>query len=69
MTGKLNSHPQIEPTEAGEQTPVCGVQPVTLRDRLAIMAVRPMLPKRNPYAQQSPVITACLTRPHAIRST
>lgn len=54
MTGKPNPHPQTEPTEAGEQTVVRGVRPVTLRDRLAVMAARPMLPKRNPNAQQKP---------------
>ncbi|MEX0343335.1 MAG: hypothetical protein AB3N20_00320 [Rhizobiaceae bacterium] len=54
MTGKPIRNPQAEPTEAGEQTLVCGVRPVTLRDRLTVMAARPMLPKRNPNARQKP---------------
>ena len=52
MSGKLSL--QSEPTEAGEQTLVSGVRPVTLRDRLTVMASRPPQPRRNPNAQQKP---------------
>ncbi len=45
---------QSEPTEAGEQTLVSGVRPVTLSDQLAVMANRPLQPRRNPNAQQKP---------------
>lgn len=43
-----------EPTEQGEQMLVAGVAPVTLRDRLTLMALRPMAPRRNPNASQKP---------------
>lgn len=45
---------QSERTEAGDQTLVSGVRPVTLRDRLTVMANRPPQPRRNPNAQQKP---------------
>ena len=54
MNGKPNHHLQTESTDAGEQVLVRGVQPVTLQDRLAVMAARPMLPKRNPNVLQKP---------------
>lgn len=41
-----------EETDVGEQTLIAGVRPVTLRDRLSVMAASPMRPKRNPTAQQ-----------------
>lgn len=41
-----------ETTDQGEQILVDGVRPVTLADRLALMARAPMQPKRNPNAQQ-----------------
>lgn len=41
-----------EPTKAGEQRVIKGVKPLTLRDRLAARAARPMRPKRNPHAEQ-----------------
>ncbi|MEO1168742.1 MAG: hypothetical protein AAFW97_08550 [Pseudomonadota bacterium] len=43
-----------ERTEAGEQTLVSGVRPVTLADRLAVRAAAPITPKRNPNAEQKP---------------
>ncbi len=54
MSGKLSIPLQCERTEAGEQTLVSGVRPVTLRDQLTVMANRPLQPKRNPNAQQKP---------------
>jgi hypothetical protein len=36
-----------EDTEAGRQTLVPGVAPVTLGDRLAVLANAPLLPRRN----------------------
>jgi len=45
---------QSEHTCAGEQTLVCGVRPVTLRDQLTAIANRPLQPRRNPNAQQKP---------------
>jgi len=54
MSGKPSIKLQTEHTEAGEQTLVSGVRPVTLRDQLAVMANRPVQPKRNPNAQQKP---------------
>ena len=33
---------------------VAGVAPVTTRDRLTMMALRPMAPRRNPNASQKP---------------
>ena len=46
--------PLTEPTEQGEQMLVAGVAPVTIRDRLTLMALRPMAPRRNPNASQKP---------------
>ena len=46
--------PETQPTEAGAQTLVPGVRPVTLRDRLDLLARQPMAPRRNPSAQQKP---------------
>jgi len=43
-----------EPTEQGEQMLVAGVAPVTLSDRLTLIALRPMAPRRNPNASQKP---------------
>lgn len=43
-----------EGTEAGEQMLAVGVRPITTRDRLTLMALRPMAPKRNPNANQKP---------------
>ncbi len=45
---------QSESTEFGDQTLIDGVQPITLRDRLGVMAALPMTPKRNPTAPQKP---------------
>lgn len=43
-----------EATEAGEQMLTTGVRPITIRDRLTILALRPMAPRRNPNANQKP---------------
>jgi len=43
-----------ETTDVGEQTLMDGVRPVTLRDRLGVMAALPMTPKRNPAIPQKP---------------
>ena len=45
---------QSESTEVGDQTLINGVRPITLRDRLGVMAALPMTPKRNPTAPQKP---------------
>jgi len=39
---------ETETTEVGDQTLIDGVRPITLRDRLGVMAALPMTPKRNP---------------------
>ena len=57
MTSTTHPNPAVpftEPTEQGEQMLVAGVVPVTLRDRLTLMALRPMAPRRNPNASQKP---------------
>jgi hypothetical protein len=57
MSAAANSRsnaPLTEATEQGEQMLVAGVAPVTLRDRLTLMALRPMAPRRNPNASQKP---------------
>jgi len=43
---------ESETTLEGEQTLAAGVAPVTLRERLAVIAAQPMTPKRNPHAEQ-----------------
>lgn len=43
-----------ELTDVGEQRLMCGVRPITLKDRLQALAAQPMRPKRNPNAQQRP---------------
>lgn len=45
---------QTETTDVGEQTLMDGVRPITLRDRLGVMAALPMTPRRNPAASQKP---------------
>lgn len=53
----MNAAPEAfahERTEAGEQTLVSGVRPITLVDRLAVRAAMPIAPKRNPNAEQKP---------------
>ena len=45
---------QTELTAEGEQTLVPGVRPVTLKDRLAVLAAAPIAPKRNVHAPQKP---------------
>ncbi|WP_425408263.1 hypothetical protein [Hyphococcus sp.] len=37
--------PEAEETEAGTQTLMRGVAPITLRDRLAVLAAAPMAPR------------------------
>ncbi len=69
MTGKPSL--QSEQTNAGEQTLVSGVCPITLHDQLAVIANRPLQPRRNPNAQQKPCDTqpdrpARLSRPATI---
>ena len=57
MSTATTPHPAVhltEPTEQGEQMLVAGIAPVTLRDRLTLMALRPMAPRRNPNASQKP---------------
>lgn len=41
-----------EATEVGDQTLIDGVRPITLRDRLLVLATHPMTPKRNPNVPQ-----------------
>ena len=43
-----------EATEAGEQHIVPGIAPVTLAERLTMLAAQPMAPRRNPTATQKP---------------
>ena len=49
-----SASPATEHTEAGEQTLVAGIRPITLADRLAVRAAAPLAPKRNPNAEQKP---------------
>ena len=44
--------PQHEDTPEGVQALVPGVAPITLRERLAVMARSPMAPKRGPILQK-----------------
>jgi len=43
---------EMDMTDAGDQTLIDGVRPITLRDRLTVMASQPMTPKRNPNTPQ-----------------
>lgn len=43
---------ETESNDIGDQTLIDGVRPITLRDRLLVMASQPMTPKRNPNAPQ-----------------
>ena len=45
---------ESEVTAVGRQTLIDGVRPITLRDRLTVMAAQPMTPKRSPTAIQKP---------------
>ncbi|QLC24909.1 hypothetical protein HFP57_07615 [Parasphingopyxis algicola] len=54
MARQRQTAEQVERTEAGEQIVVPGVGPLTLADRLALRAAGPMVPKRNPQAEQRP---------------
>ena len=54
---------ETEPTDVGEQTLMDGVRPITLRDRLRVMAASPMTPKRNPNAPQKQCDLFCALLP------
>ncbi len=43
---------EAEQTEVGEQTLILGVSPVTLGEKLTAKTSHPMVPKRNPNAEQ-----------------
>lgn len=43
----MTALPRSEPSEAGEQYLVTGVQPVTMRQRLELVMIQPLLPKRE----------------------
>jgi len=43
---------ESEATAVGRQTLIDGVRPITLKDRLTVMAAQLMTPKRNPTAIQ-----------------
>ena len=45
---------KFEPTEVGEQSLIDGVRPVTLGEKLTARTSHPMIPKRNPHAEQKP---------------
>ena len=45
---------QFEPTDAGAQSLIDGVRPVSLGEKLTARTVHPMTPKRNPNAEQKP---------------
>jgi len=53
MTQAL-AKPSTEHTDVGEQTLIEGVRPVTLGEKLTARTSHPMVPKRNPTAQQKP---------------
>ena len=44
----------MKPRQLRRQTLIDGVRPITLRDRLTVLAAQPMTPKRNPTAPQKP---------------
>ena len=51
----MSHHPAkhlAEMTEVGEQTLIMGVAPITLGERLSARTSHPMVPKRNPNAEQ-----------------
>ena len=52
MSKTRNPIPQTEDTPEGVQALVPGVAPVTLRERLDVMARKPMTPKRGPILQK-----------------
>lgn len=54
-----------EATEAGEQHLVPGIAPVTLSERLAMLAAQPMAPRRNPTAPQKPCDVGLAACPRA----
>ncbi len=48
----MSAAPKSELTEVGEQTLIDGVRPVTLGEKLTARTSHPMVPKRNPNAEQ-----------------
>ena len=52
MSKARKDNPQTEITPEGVQALVPGVAPVTLRERLEVMARKPMTPKRGPTLQK-----------------
>ncbi|MFN0190981.1 MAG: hypothetical protein ACKVP5_03245 [Aestuariivirga sp.] len=46
MTGDLSIPFETEPTPIGEQTLVPGVRPVSIYERLMVLAAQPMRPNR-----------------------
>ncbi len=54
MSIRASRNTFTEQTEAGEQLLASGIQPIAPHDRLALMALRPIAPKRNPDALQQP---------------
>jgi len=52
MSKTIRSAPQTEETPEGPQALVPGVAPVTLRERLEVMARQPLRGKRGPVLQK-----------------
>jgi len=52
MSETRKDNPQTEITPEGVQALVPGVAPVSLRERLDVMARKPMAPKRGPILQK-----------------
>lgn len=52
MTKTPEHIPQAEDTPEGRQVLVPGVAPVSLRERLEVMASQPVTPKRGPVLQK-----------------
>ncbi len=46
MTGELPIPFETEPTPIGEQTLIPGVRPVSIYERLMVLAAQPLRPKR-----------------------
>lgn len=42
---KRKNTPETEDTDAGRQSLVAGIRPITMRDRLAFLAAAPMAPR------------------------
>ena len=54
MSNRTTRNTHTEQTEAGEQLLANGIRPIALHDRIALMALRPIAPKRSPDALQQP---------------